>query len=317
MGIGGSDLARGAGLIVGGMAIVGIIDNMVRVIAEDAGLWQFHLVRSTMAMVALGLAFWGTGLVLRPRRAGRVALRSLANGGAMLLYFGALPMMPIAQVGAALFTAPIWVLVFSRLLFGHVIGPRRLAAVALGFAGVLVMLRPDPANLSLVTLMPVAAGALYGLGNLLTREWCAEEPVGALLGGFFVVMGIASAGALAALAWIAPAADTVAAAPFLLDVWRPLTGSFLFWTLVQALGSLVAVGMIYRGYQSGETSALAVFEYTFLLSAALGAWAIWGETVDAASLAGMAMIAGAGLLIALRAPSVAAPASGPDSLPGS
>ena len=121
----------------------------------------------------------------------------------MLLYFGSLPMMPIAQVGAALFTAPIWVLIFAAVLFGRPIGPRRLVAVGLGFAGVLVMLRPDPANLSLVTLMPVAAGALYGLANLLTREWCAEEPVGALLAGFFGAMGLAGALALALLA-VAP-----------------------------------------------------------------------------------------------------------------
>ena len=60
------------------------------------------------------------------------------------------------------------------------------------------MLRPDPANLSLVTLMPVAAGALYGLSNLLTREWCADEPVGALLAGFFGAMGLAGAAALGA-----------------------------------------------------------------------------------------------------------------------
>ena len=56
------------------------------------------------------------------------------------------------------------------------------------------MLRPDPANLSLVTLMPVAAGALYGLSNLLTREWCADEPVGALLAGFFGGDGLAGGG---------------------------------------------------------------------------------------------------------------------------
>jgi drug/metabolite transporter (DMT)-like permease len=216
----------------------------------------------------------------------------------MILYFGALPAMPIAQVGAALFTAPIWVLVFARVLFGRRIGGRRLAAVGIGFLGVLLMLRPDPAALTPVTLMPLAAGALYGLGNLLTREWCADEPVGALLAGFFAAMGLASAAALGAIWLLAPVPD---AAPFLLEGWRPVTGAFLLWTLVQAAGSLVAVGMLYRGYQSGETSALAVFEYTFLVVATLTAWFLWGETLDAASYAGMALIAGAGVVLAWRA----------------
>jgi drug/metabolite transporter (DMT)-like permease len=84
------------------------------------------------------------------------------------------------------------------------------------------------------------------------------------------------------------------AAPFLLEGWRVPSPGFLAWTLVQAVGSLVAVGLLYRGYQSGETSALAVFEYVFLLTAGATAWILWGERIDALSGLGMAMIAGGG-----------------------
>jgi drug/metabolite transporter (DMT)-like permease len=292
-----SPLGRGALLLVGGMAILGVIDNFVRFIAAEAGLWQFHVLRTAMALPLLAAALWAFGLGLRPRRPGLVIGRSVINAAAMLLYFGALPMMPIAQVGAALFTAPVWVLVFSRVLYGYRIGPRRLAAVAMGFLGVVVMLRPDPGDFSLVVLMPVAAGALYGLSNLLTREWCAEEPVGALLAGFFLALGLASAAALALIGWLAPAPE---AAPFLLTGWQPVSPGLLGLVLVQAAGSLVAVAMLYRGYQSGETSYLAVFEYSFLIFAAATAWALWGEAVGPADLAGMALIAGAGAIIAWR-----------------
>ena len=288
----------GALMIVGGMAVIGFTDNFVRVIAEDAGLWQFHLMRSAMALPLLAAAALAFGMALRPRRFWPVAGRCAVNAVAMLLYFGSLPMMPIAQVGAALFTAPIWVLVFAAAIFGRPIGPRRMLAVGLGFVGVLVMLRPDPANLSLVTLMPVAAGALYGLSNLLTREWCAGEPVGALLAGFFGALGIAGALALALIALAPPPAAWVEAAPFLTAGWAPSTGRLLFWCFVQAAGSLVAVGMISKGYQSGETSFLAVFEYFFLVSVTFWAWVIWGETLDLASLAGIALIVAAGLVIA-------------------
>jgi drug/metabolite transporter (DMT)-like permease len=293
----GTGLGFGAAMIVGGMAVIGFTDNFVRVIAEDAGLWQFHLFRSAMALpllVAAGLAF---GLALWPRRWGAVAGRSAVQAISMLLYFGSLPMMPIAQVGAALFTAPIWVLLFAAAFWKRPIGPRRMLAVALGFAGVLVMLRPDPANLSLVTLMPLAAGALYGLSNLLTREWCSEEPVGALLFGFFGAMGLAGVLALVLLAAVPPAA-WLEAAPFLTAGWAAPTGRFLFWSFVQAAGSLVAVGMIAKGYQSGETSVLAVLEYFFLASVSFWAWAIWGEALDAPSVLGIALIVAAGLVIA-------------------
>jgi drug/metabolite transporter (DMT)-like permease len=160
------------------------------------------------------------------------------------------------------------------------------------------MLRPDPANLSLVTLMPVAAGALYGLSNLLTREWCADEPVGALLASFFGALGLASALALGLIAAAPPTAAWVEAAPFLTAGWVPPTGRFLLWTFVQAAGSLLAVGIVARGYQSGETSLLTVFEYAFLASASFWAWVLWGERLDAASGAGIALIIASGAVIA-------------------
>jgi drug/metabolite transporter (DMT)-like permease len=219
----------------------------------------------------------------------------------MLLYFGALAFMPIAQVGAGLFTAPLFVLMFSAALFGHRIGPRRLLAVALGFAGVLVILRPDPGNLSLLALMPVASGALYALSNLLIREWCADEPVGALLAGFFLAIGAAGAGGTLLLTALPPPAAVQDAAPFLTRAWTAPSGEVLLWIAVQAAGSLAAVGAITRGYQSAETSYLAVFEYAFLITASLWAWLLWGETLDAAGVLGIAMIIASGTIIALPA----------------
>lgn len=288
----------GAALILGGMAVLGITDNFVRLISDEAGLWQFHLLRSAMALPMLALAAALLGIGLRPRRPGAVAVRSAVQTCAMLLYFAALPMMPIAQVGAALFTAPIWVLLFSAAFFRRRVGPRRALAVALGFVGVLVMLRPDPANLSALALMPLAAGALYGMSNLLTREWCAEEPVGALLAGFFGGLALAAVAALALLAVVDPPDAWRAAAPFLTAPWGAPSGKLLFWVFVQAAGSLLAVGMIARGYQSGETSALAVFEYSFLLTASFWAWVLWGEALAPVDFLGIAMIVGSGAIIA-------------------
>ena len=290
--------ALGAALILGGMAVLGFTDNLVRLISDEAGLWQFHLLRSAMALPMLGVAAAVFGLGLRPRRVGAVALRTATQTAAMLLYFGALPMMPIAQVGAALFTAPIWVLLFAAALFGRRIGPRSALAVALGFVGVLAMLRPDPANLSPATLMPLAAGALYGLSNLMTREWCAGEPVGALLAGFFGGLAVAAALALAVLAAVEAPAAWAEAAPFLTAPWRSPSAGLLFWISLQAAGSLLAVGMIARGYQTGETARLAVFEYAFLLSASFWAWMLWGEALARVDFLGIAMIVASGALIA-------------------
>jgi drug/metabolite transporter (DMT)-like permease len=291
-------VVRGAALIVAGMVVIGFIDNFVRVIAADVSVWQFHLMRSALMLPMLVAVAAAAGLPLRPRRWGRVAVRCAVQAAALVLYFGSLPFMPIAQVGAGLFSAPLFVLLFSAALFRHRIGRRRVFAVAVGFAGVLVMLRPDPANLSALTMMPVAAGALYGLSNLLTREWCADEPVGALLGGFFAALGATGAlGCAIFTLWPVPEAAQ-AAAPFLTRPWAVPSAVALFWIVAQAVTALVAVGCITHAYQSADTSYLTVFEYSFLITASFWSWAIWDEGLDALGYVGIALIVASGAIIA-------------------
>ena len=109
-------MARGAVLIVAGMTLVGFIDNFVRVIAAEVSVWEFHLLRTAMALPLLALA---AGLGRRSGRSAPAGSRCgpRVQGAAMLCYFASLGFLPIAQVGAALFTAPLFVLLFAALLF--------------------------------------------------------------------------------------------------------------------------------------------------------------------------------------------------------
>ncbi len=289
--------AVAAALVVFGVALLGLTDNMVRPIADEMGLWQLHAMRSAMALPLLIGAVLVIGIPLRPKRWGRVAARSAAQTAAMLIYFGALGLMPIAQVAAGLFTAPLFVLVLGATLFGRPIGPWQAAAVALGFVGTLIILRPNPADLSPLLFIPVLAGALYGLANLLAREWCADEPVAALLGGFFAMIGIAGFIGAGVLALTPGAGEGFLSRPWTAAPSPGVLAALLF----QGAGSLLAVGCIVRGYQSGETSTLAPFEYVYLVSASFFAWLLWGEALRATDVAGIALILGSGVLVS-RAP---------------
>lgn len=296
----GNRILGAAARVLAGMFIIGFIDNFVVVIARDGGVWQFHLIRGGMAVLLIILS---ARLVRWPLRVGRVwavALRSLFNSLAMLIYFGALAFLPIGQVVAGLFTAPIFVLLISAAVFGARIGPWRILAVAVGFAGILMILHPDAGTLSWLTLMPVLAGFFYAAGNVATREWCRGESTAALLLWFFALMAVWGALGLGILAtW--PQVVPEGAAGFLLRGWVVPGSSFLFWTFVQAVGSVVSVWLIIRGYQMAEASHVAVFENTLLVFAALWGFVLWGQTVAPLAIGGMAAIAVAGAIIALRA----------------
>ena len=289
-----------AAAILGYAIIIGFTDNFVRVIAADGGLWQFHALRGVMAMAILGLAARPLGLRLAPRNLRAVAGRSLIHGCAMLIYFGCLAFLPVATVAAGLFTAPIFVLLISRFAFGHPVGPYRIAAVLIGFLGVILVLGPASGErIGAATVLPVAAGALYALGNLATREWCAGETAETLLAGFFVALGLFGLIGMAVLAlWPVPVPE--GAAGFVLRGATVPTGRFLIWTFVQAAGSLIGVGLMIRAYQIAAASRVAIFEYVILPASALWSYLLWAELVSPRAALGMGLIFLAGLIIVLR-----------------
>ena len=218
-----------------------------------------------------------------------------------MIYFGSLAFLPVAQVAAGLFTAPIFVLLISRFVYGHPIGWVRVVAVATGFLGVGMVLGPEAiATLSLPALMPVVAGAFYAMGNIATREWCAEETTETLTLGFFAGIGLLGVLGLILLG-LFPQPVPDGTAGFLARGWVWPSGQFYLWTFVQAAGSLIAVAMLMRAYQIAEASRVSVFEYLNLPLAAFWGWLLWGETLGSMAVFGMVLITLAGAMIALRA----------------
>lgn len=290
-----------AGLIFVYAMVIGFTDNYVRVIAAEAGLWQFHLTRTCMAMALLALAAIPLCLRLRPRHWRGVLGRSAIHGLAMVIYFGALAFLPVALVAAGLFTAPIFVLLISRIGYRRVIGVREGLAVVIGFAGVVLVLGPEAlGGASLAAMLPVLAGAMYAMGNIATREWCEGESAETLLAGFFLALGVIGAVGMIGLS-LAPIRVPEGVAGFLQrgPVWPSAT--FLFWTFIQAAGSLVGVGMMIRAYQITTAARASVLEYMILPASALWTFVLWGETLGWVAWVGMALIAGAGTMIALGA----------------
>ena len=290
-----------AGLISVYAFVIGFTDNYVRVIAEEAGLWQFHFTRSCMTTVLLGIGVAIWGFRVKPRSWRAVVARSAIHGSAMVIYFGALAFLDVALVAAGLFTAPIWVLLISRFAYGHAIGPVQVMAVALGFVGVILVLGPEAlGGASMAALLPILAGALYALGNIATREWCGAESAQTLLAGFFGALGIIGAVGMAALT-LFPLEVPVGPDGFLQrgPVWA--SGEFYFWTFVQAAGSLIGVGFMIRAYQITDASRASVLEYVILPASAFWTWVIWGKGLEPLAVLGMVLIVAAGTLIALRA----------------
>ena len=286
------------GFIAAYALLIGFTDNFVRFIAAEAGLWQFHATRTAMALVVLALLARPLRLRLRPVKWQAVAARSIIHATAMVIYFGALAFMPVALAAAGLFTAPLFVVLIGRFAYRQPITAGQVAALALGCVGVVMVLGPQVlAGASFAAGLPVVAGALYALGNVATRAWCGQESAEVLAAGFFAALGVFGLIGMAVLA-VVPLPVAEGAAGFVVRgaVW-PGAGVW-FWIFVQAAGSLLAVGLMVRGYQVTTAAKASIFEYLVLPASGVWSWLLWGEVLGSLALSGMVLIAGAGALIA-------------------
>ena len=217
----------------------------------------------------------------------------------MLFYFGALAFVPIAQALAGLFTSPIFVLLITAVLLRQPIGPVRIFAVLLGFVGILLVLDPDWSALSWVTFLPVVGGFFYALGSVATRQWCATETTVSMLTGLMLCQMLVSVIALLVLSGLTlPVPDGTAG--FLTRSWVWPATAALPWVLLQAVGSLIGVGFIIRAYQMADPTYVAIYEYSIFISAPFTAWLLFDQGIGWMQAVGIALIAAAGIVIAIR-----------------
>lgn len=284
-------------LVFSAMTMIGLVDNLIKYIGEDGSVWQFHFSRSVIICIVLLIVSRIYKLQLLPNNFFFVAIRSFFGATAMIMYFGALSVIPIAEAGAGLFTAPIFVLIISSFYFKVKIGIWRILAVVIGFSGVLLMLQPDTNNLSYFSFLPLFAGFFYGMLGLTTRYLCPNESTEVLTLGFFVALGVY--GILGLLYFtIFPVSYE---ANFLTRgfVWPSL--NFTLIVICQAFVSVIGVALITRGYQVAEASYVSVFEYAFLLSAGFWGYMLFGEMLDLTAIIGVIFIVLSGTIILFRA----------------
>ena len=158
-----SPLTKSALYLSAGVFIFGFIDNLTLLISNQVSVGQFHFTRSIIACSAVLLIAYYKRENIIPINWPPVLLRTFFNTLAMLLYFGVIPMMPIAEAGAGLFTSPIFVLLFSFILFKEPIYKVQVIAFALGLLGAFLIFGRNFEGLTFYHIFPILAGACLSL----------------------------------------------------------------------------------------------------------------------------------------------------------
>jgi drug/metabolite transporter (DMT)-like permease len=303
-----SPASQGAILLVVGISIFGFSDNLTMLVSDDVGVGQFHFSRSLFAVFMVALLGKLLGLSIIPKLWKPVLVRTFFMVVAIFLYFSVLPMIPIAEAGAGLFTSPIFVLLFSVIFLKERIGWRRISAVVTGSCGVLLVLRPGGEGFSLYHLLPVLSGASYALGSIITFRYLSDESPLAILMSFIVAIGLCGGIFATGLTMFPVSEELITQAPFLYKGWQAVDSQFWIWMGVIAAGACLALSMMTRAYQIAQTSYAAIYEYAYLISVGIFSWAFWGLIPGMLSIAGIGLIIFAGILIVLAQQSKDQPA---------
>lgn len=207
--------------------------------------------------------------------------RSLLLLGATFFFFISLESLDISEATALFFVAPLMVVALAGPLLGERIGPWRWSAVAIGFFGMLLIQQPGTEAFQWASLFPLAASACYAVQQIATRKVSAgDAPTTTLI--FTALAGWAVISLIIPFFWDTPD-------------WRQL----LAMLAMGALGGIGHFAMI-LALTRAPASALAPFDYSSLIWAALIGVVVFGETLPPMTLIGAAIIAGAGLFIMWR-----------------
>lgn len=274
----------GVGLMLAAMAILPVIDVIAKKLGQ-AGLpilvvvWARALFGGLMTLPfatrsAGARAFWPARPLAQLARAGLLF-------GATFLFFQSLKHLPIADALAIFFVNPLVIVILSALVLREKVGPRRWAAVAVGFVGTLIIIRPGMTEVNPGTFLALGSGIALGSYLVLTRAMAR--------GSDAMVLTFQTSAIGAALMTVA--------LPF---VWMP--PSPVQWAMLASLGVVATLGhvLITKAYEHGEASLLAPLAFTEIVTATLLGWWFFGDLPDRWTVTGVAILIGSAIYISVR-----------------
>ena len=218
---------------------------------------------------------------LLPRNPGLQVLRSGLLLGTTLCYFGAISWLPLANVLALAFIAPVVSTALAPVILGEHVGPRRWAAVMVGFVGALIVLRPGLGVFHPASLLALGAGVFYGGYLLATRRLSGSgRPVVTLL--YTALIG------MVALSFTLPA------------VWHAPTLTEWLWMAAMGAFGALAHFMIIRAFEHASASVLGPVNYIEIVAASAVGWLAFGDFPDHWTWVGITVIVASGIYISVR-----------------
>ena len=271
-------------LICGAVLFFALLDTSAKWLSVHMDPVQVVFARyaGSMVMVLMLLNPWSRPGVLRTKRPWLQGVRSLLLLGSTMLNFIAVKYLQLAETVSIMFAGPLLVALVAGPMLGEWPGPRRLAAIAVGFLGVLVITRPGLGGMHPAAWLSVFGCVCYSFYSLATRQLAAFDPPETTM----VYSGVAGTLAMLPLIpffWSMPETPLV----WLVMLGTGLLGGFGHWLLILA-------------HRLAPATVLAPFIYSQIVWMIVLGWFVFGQFPDRWTFVGAAIVIASGLYLLYR-----------------
>ncbi len=275
----------GIALRVAAMALFAVMSAIIKWCGgHGVPVFQMIFFRNAFAFVPLGLYIWrttGPSVLITRRPLGHLARASIGLVG-MTCSFSAVQYLPLTAATALSFASPLFMTALSAPILHEKVGPHRWSAVAVGFIGVLIMVRPDPGQMNLVGAAFALSGAMAAAGAMVTIREIGKTERGPTIVFYFTLGGAVVGLASLPFGWVMPS--------------PAILGLLIFMGLVGGLGQMLMT----EALRVAPVGVVAPFDYIQLVWASLIGFSVWGETPQITTLIGAIVVAASGGYILWR-----------------
>lgn len=276
----GRNALRAALWMAGTLAMISLLAVAGRETMRTLPTMDMIFYRSWMSLPIVVMIVLATGQklsVLGTRRLGMHAWRNAAHLAGQFTWFWAITQIPLAEVFALEFTTPLWVALLAPIILREHMTLPRLAAVMLGFAGALIVIRPVGMTISLGTASALACAVAYAFSYIAIKQLTRTERAITILFWLSLFQGLyTTVLTFGSLSWPTPAA------------W--------VWLLVVSLSGLAAHYCIARAFALADATIVTPMDYLRVPLIAFVGWAAYAEALDPFVLIGGAVIAAANII---------------------
>ena len=293
---------RGIILILIAMMVFSVQDGIMKHIYSFVSLYEVYLIRT---LISFGLILFFLILTKKP-----IVFKSqyplLTFCRVIFFFFGfssfyiSLTVLPLGFATALFFVTPFLITIFAHFFLKEEIGPRRWAAVVVGFIGVYITLNPDFSNFNYLSLLPIFCAFCYSLSMIIIKKTSEKDSVytqtftfyfGAIIFSliFYFIIGDGQYNTI-----------DHPAAQFILREWFVDLESSILFMVATGVTASVAFILLFTAYSIASPSVVSPFEYSILLWAPLIGWLYFEEIPTLNTVIGILIIVSSGIYIFMR-----------------